>query len=154
MTDARFQLFRSATKTLTIALSGELDESTALLCERETRADLALVEHPSLHVLWDLRALSGYSLEARGVVVRLQEYLSAKAVRTAYLAQGPVARSLAVWSARMGKQPAACIAADRAAADAWLRGDGESSVRILVPERLPRADPLAGAGRSRKATGS
>lgn len=134
MADPSFQLFRSATQTLTLELSGDLDEHTALHCERETRADLALVVRPSLRVLWDLRALTGYSLEARTVVVRLQEYLSAKALRTAYLAQGPVARSLAVWAARMGNRSVACIAADHAAAAAWLRGQDESSVRVVIPQ--------------------
>jgi hypothetical protein len=154
MANARFQLFRSATQTLTLALSGELDESTALYCERETRADLALVVRRSLRVLWDLQALTGYSLEARVVFVRLQQYLSNKALRIAYVADGPVARSLALWSARMGNQSGACIAADHAAAADWLSGRDESAVRIVVPQGLQPVSPvLCDAPWARKAIG-
>jgi hypothetical protein len=125
-----------------------MDETTALFCELETRADLALVVRRSLNVLWDLRGLTGYSLEARGVFVRLQQFLSSKTLRTAYLAQDPVARSLALWAARMGNQSSACIAADHDAAAAWLAGQDESAVRIVVPhiaEGLPPASPGAQA---------
>ena len=136
MANARFQLYRSASHALTLHLSGDLDETVALHCERDTRADLMLVVRPSLHVLWDLSALSGYSLESRVVVVRLQQFLSTKALRTAYVANTPAARSLALWAARMGGQSAACIAADQCGADAWLRNQDESAVRIVLPRGL------------------
>jgi hypothetical protein len=132
MANPSFQLFRSASHTLTLRLSGDLDEAVALHCERETRADLTLVVQPSLRVLWDLRALSSYSLESRVVVVRLQQFLAAKALRTAYVANTAAARSLALWAARMGDQSAACIAADGAAAEAWLCGQDESAVCIVL----------------------
>jgi hypothetical protein len=104
----------------------------ALHCERETRADLMLVVRPSLRVLWDLSTLESYSLEARVVVVRLQQFLSTKALRTAYVANTPSARSLALWAARMGDQSAACIAADQSGAEAWLRDQDDSAVRIVL----------------------
>lgn len=132
MANARFQLFRSASQTLTLQLSGDLDESVALHCERDARADLMLVVRPSLRVLWDLRALDSYSLESRVVVVRLQQFLSTKALRTAYVANTQSARSLALWAARMGDQSAACIAADLSGAEAWLRDQDESAVRIVL----------------------
>lgn len=132
MANPSFQLFRSASQTLRLQLSGDLDEAVALHCERETRVDLTLVVEPSLRVLWDLSALSSYSLESRVVVVRLQQFLAAKALRTAYVANTPAARSLALWAARMGDQSAACIAADVAAAEAWLRDQDESAVRIVL----------------------
>lgn len=136
MPHARFQLFRSASHTLTLQLSGDLDEAVALHCERDTRADLTLVVRPSLRVLWDLSALHGYSLEARVVIVRLQQFLSTKALRTAYVANTPAARSLALWAARMGGQPSACIAADQGGAHAWLRDQDESAVRIVLPRGM------------------
>jgi hypothetical protein len=136
MANARFQLFRSAAQALTLQLSGDLDESVALHCERETRADLTLVAQPSLRVLWDLRALESYSLESRVVVVRLQQFLSTKALRTAYVANTPAARSLALWAARMGDQSAACIAADLGGAEAWLLDQDDSAVRIVLARPL------------------
>lgn len=148
-----FQITRSAKQWLTVQLCGELDESTALCCERETRVDLALVVRPSLRVLWDLRLLTGYSLESRGVVVRLQQYLSPKSLRTAYVADAAAARSLALWVARMGSQTGACIAGDHAEAEAWLESEDESSARIVVGGRL-RAELSTGAGWSCKAAGS
>lgn len=136
MANASFQLFRSASHSLTLQLSGDLDEAVALHCERETRADLMLVSRPSLRVLWDLSTLHSYSLESRVVVVRLQQFLSTKALRTAYVANNPSARSLALWAARMGGQPSACIAADHSGADAWLRDQDESAVRIVLSRGL------------------
>lgn len=136
MANTCFQLFRSASHTLTLQLSGDLDEAVALHCERETRADLMLVVRPSLRVLWDLSELSSYSLESRVVIVRMQQFLSTKALRTAYVANTPAARSLALWAARMGGQSAACIAADHSGAEAWLRDQDESAVRIVLPRGL------------------
>ena len=144
MHNARFQLFRSASQTLTLQLSGDLDEAVALHCERETRADLTLVMRPSLRVLWDLSALSSYSLGSRVVIVRLQQFLSAKALRTAYVATTPAARSLALWAARMGDQSAACIAADAAGAEAWLRDQDESAVRIVLSRGMRPLRDVAG----------
>ena len=158
MANASFQLFRSASHSLTLRLSGDLDEAVALHCERETRTDLMLVVRPSLRVLWDLSALQSYSLESRVVVVRLQQFLSTKALRTAYVANTAAARSLALWAARMGGQPTACIAADQSGADAWLRDQDESAVRIvlsrgLLPVRDASGDWIAPSDWPRSAAG-
>jgi hypothetical protein len=126
MTTPGFRLYRNASHRLTIELAGEIDEETALYCERETRADLALVPDGSLRVVWDLSGVSGYSLDARVVLVRLQQFLASKAQRTAYVACEPTARSLALWAARMGDEARACIAADRDAAEDWLVDHSEA----------------------------
>ena len=128
MTSPGFRLYRNASRRLTIELAGEIDEPTALYCERETRADLALVADSSLRVVWDLSGVTGYSLDARVVLVRLQQFLTVKAERTAYVAAEATARSLALWAARMGDEARACIAADREAAEAWLH-DSENDAR-------------------------
>jgi hypothetical protein len=142
MANTCFQLFRSASHTLTVQLCGDLDEAVALHCEREARADLTLVVRPTLRVLWDLSELRSYSLESRVVVVRLQQFLSTKALRTAYVAKTPAARSLALWAARMGGQSAACIAADHGGAEGWLNDQDESAVRIVLPRGLmPMREP-------------
>lgn len=131
MTSPGFRLYRNASRRLTIELAGEIDEPTALYCERETRADLALVADSSLRVVWDLSGVTGYSLDARVVLVRLQQFLTIKAERTAYVAAEATARSLALWAARMGDEARACIAADREAAEAWLH-DSEGDARAAV----------------------
>jgi hypothetical protein len=132
MTSSGFRVSRTAVQKLTIELLGALDEEIALCCERETRADLAATAEGSLRVLWDLSSVIGYSIEARGVIVRLQRFLARKAQRTAYIAPDATPRSLALWAARMGDEAGACIAADRAGAEAWLSGLGSSN-------KFPRA---------------
>jgi hypothetical protein len=122
MTSPGFRVSRTAVQRLTIELLGVLDEETALRCERETRTDLAAAADGSLRVLWDLSTVTSYSLEARGVIVRLQRFLAQKAQRTAYVAPDATPRSLALWAARMGNEAGACIAADQAGAEAWLSG--------------------------------
>ncbi|HEY2734320.1 MAG TPA: hypothetical protein VGI70_10070, partial [Polyangiales bacterium] len=82
MTNPGFRVTRPAVDRFTIALAGTIDEDTALRCERETRMQLSLVAESSLHVLWDLSAVRGYSFEARVVIVRLQRFLTKKADRT------------------------------------------------------------------------
>lgn len=148
MTSPGFRLYRNASRRLTIELAGEIDESTALYCERETRADLALVADASLRVVWDLSAVTGYSLDARVVLVRLQQFLTIKAERTAYVAAEATARSLALWAARMGDEARACIAADRDAAEAWLL-ESENDARSAAA-RLDRVRSVRGrlAGKS------
>jgi hypothetical protein len=137
MTTPGFRLYRNASQRLTIELAGEIDEDTALYCERETRADLALVPDASLRVVWDLTGVTGYSLDARLVLVRLQQFLAIKADRTAYVAVEPTARSLALWAARMGDQARACIAADREAAEAWLIDScGEARGAVAKLDRI------------------
>jgi hypothetical protein len=142
MTRAGIRLYRNASRRLSIELAGDLDENTALYCERETRADLALVASDSLLVLWDLSAVTSYSFEARSVLARLQQFLASKAQRTAYVAGNPATRSLALWAAHMGEQTAACIAADRTSAEAWL-GESAALRANPLPLRASEAALLA-----------
>ncbi|HEX4352232.1 MAG TPA: hypothetical protein VHZ95_04945 [Polyangiales bacterium] len=130
MTNPGFRASRPAIDRFTIALVGTIDEETAMRCERETRMQLSLVQESSLHVLWDLSAVQGYSFEARVVIVRLQRFLTKKADRTVYLASEPTPRSLALWAARMGNDARACIAADHESAEAWLSGRGEPNTLV------------------------
>jgi hypothetical protein len=111
-----FQLNRTPLDELAIELSGTLDEHTALLCEREVKTQLNQARAASLRVLWDLRALEAYSIEAREVLVRLQRFLSEKANRTVYVATRPEPRSLAVWVLRMANHRDGHVAQDLDAA--------------------------------------
>jgi hypothetical protein len=132
-----FRVHRSpSAQRLTIELNGEIDEDAALGCERETRARLAATAERSLHVLWDLSGLTGYTLAARAAIVRLQCFLTGKAQRTAYVAPHAMTRSLALWTARMGNQSQACIAADQDAADTWLSGANSAE---LPAAQTPRS---------------
>jgi hypothetical protein len=130
MTNLGFRVCRSAIDQFTVELLGTIDEEIALSCEREARAQLALVADRSLRVMWDLSAVVGYSLEARMVIVRLQRFLTTKADRTAYVAADAAPRSLAVWAARMGNDARACIAADHEGARAWLCGGVDPNTQV------------------------
>ena len=129
MASGTFRVQRSTQTQLTLQLGGEIDEETVLGCERETRSRVSLVEPNSLHVVWDLRDVVSYSFEARIVLVRLQRFLASKALRTAYIAGEPVARSLALWAAHMAGHAAqapispTCIVPDLPSANAWLSED-------------------------------
>ncbi len=137
MTDSLFQVERTRPDELTLRLGGVLDENAALGCEREARAQLSLAKNGSQRILWDLREVTGYSLEARAVVVRLQRFLADKAQRTVYVATRPEPRSLALWAVHMAGHLDACIATDLESAQAYLRGRGdpETGVRPLVSAR-------------------
>lgn len=145
-----FQLGRTLLDELAIELSGTLDENTALLCEREVRTQLNLARNSSLRVLWDLRELGGYSLDARDVLVRLQCFLADKASRTVYVAERAEPRSLALWVVRMANHRDAHIAPNLDLARAWLRGredDTEITARPLsaLQEGRPSVRPLSSA---------
>lgn len=137
MPECIFQVDRSRPDELTLRLGGVLDEDTALGCEREARAQLGLAKNGSQCILWDLREVTGYSLPARAVLVRLQSFLADKAQKTVYVATRPEARSLALWAVHMAGSLDACIATDLEGAMAYLRGRGEpeTGVRPLASTR-------------------
>lgn len=138
-----FQLTRTLLDELAIELSGSLDENTALLCEREVRTQLHQARDASLRVLWDLRALEGYSIPAREVLVRLQRFLADKANRTVYVAARTEPRSLAVWVLRMANHRDGHVARDLDAARAWLRDRNDPASGTHPREGAPSLRPLA-----------
>jgi len=93
----RYAVARRATDWLEVTLDGEIDPRTALSCEREVRAQIALAP-TGLRVLVNLCGVSGYELEAREQLVSLQRCLGAKASQTAYVADSAPGRALALWA--------------------------------------------------------
>jgi hypothetical protein len=148
MTSSGFRIARNTYQQLRLELAGDVDEEIALSCERETRTQLTLATAGSLRVLWDLTGVRSYSLEARVVIVRLQRFLTTKAVRTAYVAADATPRSLALWAARMGSDARACIAADHDSAEAWLAGrsDPNTLVRPIASVRAAAQNKTSASG--------
>ncbi len=136
-----YQIERAVPDELTIRLAGVLDEATLLACERDTRMQLKLAKSGSLHLLWDLQQVTGYSIEARAVLARLQAFLTDKAGRTVYVASRPEPRSLALWAVHMAGALQARVAQELEPARAWLRGGGgpDTGVRPLASVRPPAA---------------
>lgn len=130
---------RSHPDVLRVVIEGPLDEATALACENEVRMQVALARDGSLDVLWDLRALTSYTLPARNVLVRVHGFLGPKARRTVYVAERAEPRGLALWAVHMAGHGHAHLSPDLETADAWLAGNGESSatVRRVASMRPP-----------------
>jgi hypothetical protein len=92
----RYAVVRRATDCLEVTLEGDLDPQTALSCEREVRAQIALAPS-TLRAIVSLSGVTGYQLEAREQLVSLQRCIGAKAAQTAYLAESAPGRALALW---------------------------------------------------------
>jgi hypothetical protein len=138
-----YQLERCLLDEIVIRLHGDLDETTLLACERDARAQLSLAKPGSLRVLWNVLDVTGYTIEARAVLARLQIFLADKAERTVYAAERAEPRSLALWAVHMAGAWQARIAQDVERAQAWLRGDDEldTGVRPLASTRPPAVKP-------------
>jgi hypothetical protein len=134
-----FHVSRPRHDELCIELREHLDEGTALACERELHTQAALAKDASLDVLWDLRELTGYTLEARNVLVRMQSFLGSKARRTVYVAERAEPRGLALWAVHMASHWHAHLSKDLASARAWLQGAeaADSNVKRLASMRPP-----------------
>jgi len=137
MAHGRYAVRRRAT-AIEIVLSGVLDSTTVLACEREVRAQLALAPVGG-RALVDLSQVTGYEVDARDHLVSLQRSVGAKASQTAYVAESAEARGLALWvmhSANHGG-PSQIVRPFARAEDAreWLAGEDNmaSGVRDVDP---------------------
>jgi hypothetical protein len=141
MSTAAFHIERSHTDEVGVLLSGCLDESVLLSCERELRMQLGLAKSASLRVLIDLRGVTGYTLDARTVLVRMQRFIAVKASRVIFVVDRPEPRALALWAVHMAGPWDARMAADPSDARAFLRGrsDPPTGVRPLASTRPPSA---------------
>lgn len=71
-------------------------------------------------LLVDLTGMSGFTSEARRALADLQQALAARAVRTAFVADRPRLRGLALWLAHTTNDPLARPFHQRTQAEAWL----------------------------------
>jgi len=99
-------------------------------------------------LLVDWTELSGYTPEARQALLQLQRALAERSVRTAFVAERPRLRGLALWLAHTTNDPLARPFHQRAQADAWL-ASREGRIQYLT-QYLERAK----AGRDREANES
>ena len=118
----RFVILRKAADQLDVELAGELNERSLVACEAEVRTQLSVAKPGCVKVLVDLAAAQGYSLEARDALVALQRYLGGKAAQTAYVANSPAGRGLALWVTHMTEGQVIKTFARRDEADGWLAG--------------------------------
>lgn len=147
----RFVVRRVAANQLELELAGELAERTLRDCEAEVRAQLSVAKPGAVRAIVELRAVEGYSFEARDALVALQRHLGAKAGQTAYLADTSAGRGLALWVMHMAEGQVIKCFARRAEADAWLAGSAgpTTGVRPVVRAR----DPERARPRKKKAIG-
>jgi hypothetical protein len=118
----RFVILRKAADQLEVELAGELSEHTLVSCEAEVRTQLSVIKPGCVRVLIDLTSVQGYSLEARDGLVALQRHLGNKAAQTAYIADSPAGRGLALWITHMTQGQVVKSFARRDDAEAWLGG--------------------------------
>lgn len=138
----RFVVIRSAADQLVVELAGDLSERTLVSCEAEARVQLSVAK-PGVKVLVDLLEARGYSLEARDGLVVLQTHLGSKASQTAYVADSPAGRGLALWVSHMSASQVIKSFARRSDAEAWLAGSAgpTTGVRPVVRARDRNLDP-------------
>jgi len=115
-----FSLERPDREVLQITLRDALTEAAALRCEHEVRSAVAESRPGSLRVLIDVRAVHDYELSAREVLVRIITHLLGKSARTAFLADTPHSRALALWIAHMNNGNSSNVIDDPEIASAWL----------------------------------
>jgi hypothetical protein len=104
---------------------------------RDARPTKASAARPL--VLIDMREVTGCDIAARTALIRVQSYLRTRAARTAYLADQPRLRGLALWVAHLAGDAGAKAVPTQSAADAWL---GRTEGRV-VDARI-RMDALHG----------
>jgi len=81
----------------TVDLRGEVNAQAADGLDRELRSQLAGIEGGSCEVLFDLNDLRRCDAQARSALARLQHHIGGVARRTAYVANRPAFRGLALW---------------------------------------------------------
>lgn len=91
-----YQVKKTANEVL-IELAGSLDEQLAATVEQEVLRTVETLPTGQYSVIFQTGKLSDCSMGARPVLVRLQQALSNRARRTAYLDDRPRFRGLALW---------------------------------------------------------
>lgn len=143
MVAGHFRICRKAADRLEVELAGELAEPSLLACEAEIRAQLSVTKLGGIKVLIDLVGVQGYSLQARDELVALQRFLGSKASQTAFIANSPSSRSLALWIAHMTDGQVIKSFGTREDAAAWFAGNVGPSTGVRPVLRAQERNPLA-----------
>jgi hypothetical protein len=102
-------------------------------------------------VLIDMKEVTGCDVAARTALIGVQATLRKRAARTAYLADQPRFRGLALWVAHLAGDAGAKAVPTQVAADAWLGmtegrvDDARGRTDELYGGRAPEVSGLAGA---------
>jgi hypothetical protein len=125
----------NSSERIEIALLGAFDEPDALDLERKLNGERG---RSRLLVVFDLRRLESCTILARSVLARIQkEVLAPIARRTAYVADRPLFRGLALWITHVSEDENAKTVANDDQAQEWLAGN---SPRVAdLQERMGRA---------------
>ena len=117
-----FRIARRTAGRLEVELSGDLTEPIVRACEADVRAQLGVTKADAIKASIDLRAVRGYTLEARDGLVSLQRFLGAKASQTAFIANSAEGRGLALWVMHTTEGQVIKTFAHLEEGDAWLLG--------------------------------
>lgn len=116
---------------LRVEFDGPLGDSDAVELERELQRMISIMPVGRYNVLMDMMAMTNYSTAARDVLVRVQKSFAEFAKRTAYVANRPNIRGMALWVAHLsGDQNAKAVANADQAKDWWSGTSGrEAEIR-------------------------
>lgn len=123
---ASFEIQGPTAGILRVGLFGHLEEPVATRLEEELAHVLAPVAAAGLRgVVVDLCGLEECHVFARTVLVRVQKLFATKAKRTAYLADRPRFRGLALWVMHLADDSNAKAVMNEQQATDWLDGTSE-----------------------------
>lgn len=96
---------------LRVEFAGPFSDGDAVEFEREMQRMVAVMPVGRYNVLMDMTGMTSYSASAREVLVRTQKSFAECAKRTAYVADRPSIRGMALWVAHLsGDQNAKALA--------------------------------------------
>jgi len=104
---------------LRVEFEGPFQDSDAVDLEREVRRMIAVMPVGRYNVLMDMMGMTSYSFAARDALVRLQQTFAEFAKRTAYVANRPSIRGMALWVAHLSGDQNAKALASHEQATTW-----------------------------------
>lgn len=140
----------NGTSHLVVTLSGRLDVSGGEEFEQDFSSQLGAAERDPNTVLFDLSDLRHCTLQARTILLTIQEQLAAKGCRTAYLATRPRLRGLALWIVHLARDANARVVLNESQAEDWLEASSERVQDAIrrSDEALDKIAKLRKAGRA------
>lgn len=110
---------------LRVEFEGSFGDSDAADLERELQRMISIMPVGRYNVLMDMMGMTNYSTSARDVLVRVQKSFAEFAKRTAYVANRPNIRGMALWVAHLsGDQNAKALATVDQAKGWWAETIG------------------------------
>ncbi|MBL9004221.1 MAG: hypothetical protein JNJ46_08245 [Myxococcales bacterium] len=116
---------------LRVEFDGSFSDSDAAELERELQRMISVMPVGRYNVLMDMMGMTNYSTSARDVLVRVQKSFAEFAKRTAYVANRPNIRGMALWVAHLsGDQNAKAVASHDQVKAWWGTSSGrEAEIR-------------------------